>query len=520
MTTIKLRSGTTAQWTKADPVLALGEPGYDSDSHILKVGDGATPWTTLKGYLNETTLTATYSSLKARDPREFGAVGDGVTDDTAALQRTLDTGDVELPPLTFKVTSTLIVPNGREMRGTGPKSSVLQANGDFVVLKTIGGEGQALKNFKVANAFAGTRTTHDVEIVNPFHPVLEHLEFALSQASRAKGGLWIHKDAGLPGADKCFMVVMQNLLIRNGVLKIENVTDVKVDGGWTWATYTGAPGAVELAGASNCSFKDHDIVPSVNAGYLVSSGLTNLSILGGLMDGNGDPTIHTGWGFKVAPAAYIRQLSIVGVKFWNLWLGGIDLYDVRGAVIISNQFSKNNRGDNAYPDINATACKGNVIAQNTHSATDTRTNKGKVYNEDAASDENVLDLMTMEYTGNNYASPAVTVRNGSILGRNNRPDAAWPWTGIKAVAANYNAAKEDLFNSLGIFASGTVTVTLPSAGSVHAGNSLMVKNAGTGTVSVATTSNQTIDGAAAPTTLAANAYARYMSDGANWRTVC
>jgi hypothetical protein len=61
VTTIKLRTGTTSQWTKANPVLLLGEPGYDSDTHILKVGNGSTPWMSLKGYLNETTLAATYA---------------------------------------------------------------------------------------------------------------------------------------------------------------------------------------------------------------------------------------------------------------------------------------------------------------------------------------------------------------------------------------------------------------------------------------------------------------------------
>lgn len=45
--TIKLRRGTTAQWSSANPTLALGEVGIDTDLKQLKVGDGATAWSSL-----------------------------------------------------------------------------------------------------------------------------------------------------------------------------------------------------------------------------------------------------------------------------------------------------------------------------------------------------------------------------------------------------------------------------------------------------------------------------------------
>lgn len=41
---IQLRRDTAANWEAANPVLAQGEPGYDLDNDILKVGDGETPW--------------------------------------------------------------------------------------------------------------------------------------------------------------------------------------------------------------------------------------------------------------------------------------------------------------------------------------------------------------------------------------------------------------------------------------------------------------------------------------------
>ena len=41
---IKIRRGSTADWTAANPILALGEIGADMDKHRLKVGDGVTSW--------------------------------------------------------------------------------------------------------------------------------------------------------------------------------------------------------------------------------------------------------------------------------------------------------------------------------------------------------------------------------------------------------------------------------------------------------------------------------------------
>ena len=44
---IKLRRGTASEWTTANPVLASGETGYETDSRKSKVGDGVKDWSTL-----------------------------------------------------------------------------------------------------------------------------------------------------------------------------------------------------------------------------------------------------------------------------------------------------------------------------------------------------------------------------------------------------------------------------------------------------------------------------------------
>jgi hypothetical protein len=42
-----MRRATAAAWTSANPVLTSGEPGYETDTKKLKIGDGVTPWATL-----------------------------------------------------------------------------------------------------------------------------------------------------------------------------------------------------------------------------------------------------------------------------------------------------------------------------------------------------------------------------------------------------------------------------------------------------------------------------------------
>jgi len=44
---IKLRRGTSSQWTTANPVLAEGEPGFITTTNTLKIGDGSTAFASL-----------------------------------------------------------------------------------------------------------------------------------------------------------------------------------------------------------------------------------------------------------------------------------------------------------------------------------------------------------------------------------------------------------------------------------------------------------------------------------------
>lgn len=52
LTRVRFRSNTAAGAAASNPVLALGEPGYETDTNRWKVGDGVTPWNGLP-YFNQ-----------------------------------------------------------------------------------------------------------------------------------------------------------------------------------------------------------------------------------------------------------------------------------------------------------------------------------------------------------------------------------------------------------------------------------------------------------------------------------
>ena len=141
---IQLRRGTAEQWTTADPVLAAGEPGFETDTGLHKIGTGLSPWSELPYFLDEPGLEAWYAEhppvltpgrlvVNVTDSR-FGATGDGTTDDTAAIQQAIDEAApgavVFFPPGTYLVgsagASILTGRSGVTLAGAGSTASALR----------------------------------------------------------------------------------------------------------------------------------------------------------------------------------------------------------------------------------------------------------------------------------------------------------------------------------------------------------------------------------------------------------
>lgn len=45
---IQLRNDTAANWTAADPILAQGEMGLETDTRLFKIGNGVDTWSELE----------------------------------------------------------------------------------------------------------------------------------------------------------------------------------------------------------------------------------------------------------------------------------------------------------------------------------------------------------------------------------------------------------------------------------------------------------------------------------------
>lgn len=58
VTQIQVRRGTAAQWTSANPTLAAGEWGYETDTNKAKIGNGSTAWNSLSYFGGVGTVTS------------------------------------------------------------------------------------------------------------------------------------------------------------------------------------------------------------------------------------------------------------------------------------------------------------------------------------------------------------------------------------------------------------------------------------------------------------------------------
>ena len=92
-TVIKLRRGTAAQWTSANPVLAAGEMGVETDTQRSKFGDGTTAWASLAYTVGDSSGIGTIEWTSVTDkPTTFPP--------SAHTHVMADITDLEFPPTT------------------------------------------------------------------------------------------------------------------------------------------------------------------------------------------------------------------------------------------------------------------------------------------------------------------------------------------------------------------------------------------------------------------------------------
>lgn len=74
---IQMRRGTASAWTSANPTLAAGEVGFETDTNQFKIGTGSTAWTSLpyaggnSGYSTTATAAGTTTLTSQSNPNQF-----------------------------------------------------------------------------------------------------------------------------------------------------------------------------------------------------------------------------------------------------------------------------------------------------------------------------------------------------------------------------------------------------------------------------------------------------------------
>ena len=247
---IRLRRGTAADWTTANPVLASGEPGVELDTGKQKIGDGVQAWTALPytatkgdtgapGVADDASVAALIANpasevageLSATYDQDFwnalrhGVKGDGVADDGAAANAFLTAATAAgktafFPPnMVLRSTVTITPPSNANVVALGANFRCeTPGNSDellgFLNVTDVEWTGGTFDGNKAAFANA-TEWRHAVNIIGSHRIRLRGMT-----AVNAKGdGFYVGDDTN-PCTDISFADMRGKANARNGLALI------------------------------------------------------------------------------------------------------------------------------------------------------------------------------------------------------------------------------------------------------------------------------------------------------------
>ncbi len=145
----KERRDTAANWKDNNPTPLQGEWCLETDTKFTKIGDGTTAWTSLLYHKN-----TGYNNVKW-----FGAKGDGITDDTAAVQAALTAStDLFFPSGTYLISGALNPSSCLNWHGSGKLKTA--SNIHIVDANTV-----SYNNMKITGlSFEGINGTSDTAL--------------------------------------------------------------------------------------------------------------------------------------------------------------------------------------------------------------------------------------------------------------------------------------------------------------------------------------------------------------------
>jgi hypothetical protein len=360
--------------------------------------------------------------------KDFGAVGDGVTDDTVAIQAAIDyaitiKGSVFAPTGVYLVTSPITLGSNITVYGEGMASTQFLANTDIEVFNSNTSTLSSaislivLKDFWVNKTVTGATTTFDIHLQNPLICTIRNVRVKsghgdTNYSNTNLGGIWLDRPPG--STVSSFMNRIENCWIQNNSIYLRSVSDSVIEGGFVWG-HTRQYG-IRLNGCGSISVENIEgLIPSQYNGGIwldnTTAVVNQIRISGNYFDGN--PVLITGDGIYAPAISY--SCTVTNNNFWQCGKNGVNITDPVGWTITGNAFWKNNFTDNFFDDVRITgvtfAPNGNVVSGNTFTIDIARTNKGyaiKEVNGGFAPTANI-------YTGNGifgntaYVFPAILV---------------------------------------------------------------------------------------------------------------
>ena len=321
LSTINYTPGTNSLSVYIDGVNQyVGESYLETDSNTVTFTSGVHVGGEVKFTTAiQTTTGAVNASIVAYDPpftggvatnvqdkleqyvsvKDFGAVGDGVTDDTAAIQAALNSGAkyVTLDEGTF-LFSAITIPTGVILQGAGKGATILSSTstGSAITLQNVTDAG--LSNLRVA-APSATRAVHVISTSTfVMRPLFENIFIS----AFASNGIGIFFD--VQGANPIYFPRMYNVDIDGGTFAPAVGTRIGIAYGGAGSTITVGPSIFGARVTNTLQGITHSKVDTALGFGVQFDGQTDGSLAGiGLLFSSGGGGYNKYWGTRFESAA-------------------------------------------------------------------------------------------------------------------------------------------------------------------------------------------------------------------------